>query len=103
MYRLSAWIEEGSGKSLKSRRVAWDVVMIPFLRSSTVSTHACIVSAWDVYPDRVVMDPEFGPEGRSDVEGICPLFIDMDCDVLYVMMYRWEVRLGTEEIWRDFQ
>jgi len=67
MYRLSAWIDEGSGSNLTSRRVACEEEMIPLLRSSTMSKHAWTVSA--VKPDLVAMGPVLDPVGQSDEVG----------------------------------
>jgi len=49
--------------------VAWEVVMMPFLHSSTVSRQAWIVSDWDIYPGWVVMDPVLGLVGQSEEVG----------------------------------
>jgi len=52
-----------SGKSLTRNMVAWEVVMMPFLHSSTVSRQAWTVSDWEIYPGQVEIDPVLGLVG----------------------------------------
>jgi len=68
-------MDDRSGSSLMSWRVACDEEMIPFLRLLTVSKQAWTVSGWKLA--LVPPGPVFDPVGWSEEVGNSPSLVDM--------------------------
>ena len=68
-------MDDRSGSSLMSRRVACDEEIIPFLHSSMVSKQVWTVSGWKLA--LMPPGPVFDPVGQSEEVGNSPSLVDM--------------------------